>query len=116
MMPEWTIYHDPRSPQSREALELLRANGVEPKVVEYLKAVPTERELEMLLMKLGMKAENLVRKKDPMFRRKFSALKFNEHEWVRVLHENPTLIERPIVVKNHKAVLGRPLERIEELL
>jgi len=115
-MATWTIYHDPRCSQSRDALQLLRDNGVEPKVVEYLKTVPTERELEMLLMKLGMKAEDLLRKKEPVFKKRFGTLKFNEHEWVRVMHEHPSLIERPIVVKNHKAVLGRPLEKIEELL
>ena len=115
-MASWTIYHDPRSPQSREALQLLRDNGVEPKVIEYLKAVPTERELEMLLMKLGMKAEDLLRKKEPGFKRKYGAFKFNEHEWVRLMHQHPTLIDRPIVVKGHKAGLGRPLDKIEELL
>ncbi|HMC96569.1 MAG TPA: arsenate reductase (glutaredoxin) [Flavobacteriales bacterium] len=115
-MATWTIYHDPRCSKSRDALQLLRDNGVEPNVIEYLKDVPTERELEMLLMKLGMKAEDLLRKKEPVFKKRFGKFKFNEHEWVRVMHEHPALIERPIVVKNHKAVLGRPLDKIEELL
>jgi arsenate reductase (glutaredoxin) len=115
-MPSWTIYHNPRCTKSRQALQMLRDKGIEPKVVEYLKAVPTEREMEMLLMKLGIRAEELVRKGEATFKQKFKSLKLNEHEWVRVMREHPELIERPIIVRDHKAVIGRPTEKIEELL
>lgn len=115
-MPSWTIYHNPRCTKSRQALELLRGKGIEPKVVEYLKEVPSERELEMLVMKLGVRPEELVRKSEQLYKDRFKGLRFNDHEWVRVMHEHPALIERPIIVKGHKAVIGRPTERIEELL
>ena len=114
-MPSWTIYHNPRCTKSRQALQMLRDKGIEPKVVEYLKAVPTEREMEMLLMKLGIRAEELVRKGEATFKQKFKSLKLNEHEWVRVMREHPELIERPIIVRDHKAVIGRPTETSEEL-
>ena len=115
-MPAWTIYHNPRCTKSRQALQMLRDKGIEPKVVEYLKVVPTEREMEMLLMKLGIKAEALVRKGEAIFKQKFKDLRLNEHEWVRVMREHPELIERPIIVRDHKAVIGRPIENIEDLL
>jgi arsenate reductase len=115
MMPAWTIYHNPRCSKSRQALGLLRGKGIEPKVVEYLKAVPTEREMEMLLMKLGIKAEELVRKREPLYKKHYKSLKLNEHEWVRIMREHPVLIDRPIIVKGHKAVIGRPTENIDDL-
>jgi arsenate reductase len=114
-MPSWTIYHNPRCTKSRQALELLRGKGIEPKVVEYLKTVPTEREMEMLLMKLGIKAEDLVRRGEATYKLKFKNLKLNEHEWVKVMREHPELIERPIIVRDHKAVIGRPIDNVEVL-
>lgn len=115
-MAKWTIYHNPRCTKSREALQLLRERNIEPTVVEYLKEVPTEREMEMLLMKLGIPAEGLLRKGEEVFKQKFKGLKLNEHEWVKVMREYPQLIERPIVVKDHKAAIGRPIDKVVDLL
>lgn len=115
-MADWTIYHNPRCSKSREALALLKENGITPKVVEYLKDVPTRKELELLVMQLGLPASELVRRNEPLFREKYKGLELNEHEWIRVLHENPQLIERPVVVKGHTAVIGRPMENVEELI
>lgn len=115
-MANYTIYHNASCSKSREALALLVENGIEPKVVHYLKDVLSERQLEMLIMKLGIKAEELLRKKDPLFKKKFGKYNFHEHEWVKVMHQHPELIERPIVVKGHKAVIGRPLDRVAELI
>ncbi|MFN3874489.1 MAG: arsenate reductase (glutaredoxin) [Flavobacteriales bacterium] len=115
-MASWTIYHNPRCAKSRQALKLLRDKGIEPKVVEYLKQVPAERELEMLVMKLGIRPEQLVRKGEAAYKAHWKGLRLNDHEWIRVMHEHPELIERPIIVKDHKAVIGRTAERIEELL
>lgn len=115
-MTSWTIYHNPRCTKSRQALELLHGKGIAPKVVEYLKTVPTERELEMLVMKLGIKPEELLRKGEAIYKEKYKTLKLNDHEWIKVMHEHPVLIERPIIVKDHKAVIGRPTEKVEDLL
>ena len=113
---ELTIYHNPRCSKSRETLELIRTQGIEPKIVEYLKDVPTEKELKMLLMKLGIEAVQLVRKNEAVFKEKFKGLEFNEDEWVKVMIEEPKLIERPIVVKDHSAILGRPPENVLDLI
>ncbi len=115
-MANYTIYHNASCSTSREALALLEENGIKPKVVLYLKDVLSERQLEMLLMKLGIKAEELLRRKEPLFKKKFGKYNFHEHEWVKVMHQHPELIERPIVVKGHKAVIGRPTENIQELI
>ena len=115
-MADWTIYHNPRCSKSREALTLLQDSGITPKVVEYLKDVPTRKELELLVMQLGIPASELVRKNEALYKEKYKGLQLNEHEWIRVMHENPQLIERPVVVKGHKAVVGRPMENVKDLL
>ncbi|MGB3869477.1 MAG: arsenate reductase (glutaredoxin) [Flavobacteriales bacterium] len=115
-MADYTIYHNPRCSKSREALALLKENGIEPKVIQYLKDVPTRKELELLVMQLGIPASELVRRNEALYKEKYKGLKLNEHEWVRVMHENPQLIERPVVVKGHKAVIGRPTENVKELI
>lgn len=111
-----TIYHNPRCSKSREALELIRESGTEPTIVEYMKEVPSEAELKKLLMKLGQPAESILRRNEPIFKEKFKGLQFNEDEWVKVMTEEPRLIERPIVVRGHKAVVGRPMENVIDLI
>mgnify|MGYP003488320388 CR=1 FL=1 len=111
-----TIYHNPKCGTSRNTLAMIRNSGVEPEVIEYLKTPPSPKELELLVMKMGVKAEELVRKKDPLFKEKYSKYKFNEHEWIKVMHENPTLIERPVIVKGNKAVIARPMDKLTDLI
>ena len=89
--------------------------GAEAEVIEYLKTPPTETELKSILKKLSMKAEEIIRKKEPLFAKKFSHKKYSESEWVKILSKNPILIERPIIVKGKKAVIGRPPENIDQL-
>lgn len=115
-MSDYTIYHNPRCSKSREALALLKESGISPKVVEYLKDVPTRKELELLVMQLGLPASQLIRKNEALYKEKYKGLKLNEHEWVRVMHENPQLMERPVVLKGHTAVIGRPVENVQELI
>ncbi|MBL7964422.1 MAG: arsenate reductase [Flavobacteriales bacterium] len=110
------MYHAPRSRDCQKALKRLEQAGIEPQVVDYLSNVPTERELEMLVMKLGIKPEALLRKNEALYRSKYKGLRLNDHEWIKVMQENPVLIDRPIIVRDHKAVIGRPPENIDELL
>ncbi len=110
------IYHNPRCRKSRETLEIIRNNGVEPEIVEYLKDIPTTAELKDILMKLNLKAEQIVRKSEVYFKENLKGKSFGEEEWIQIMIENPKLIERPIVVKNNKAVLGRPPENVESML
>ncbi len=115
-MSTWTIYHNTSCSKSCCALDLLKQNGIEPEVVEYLKESPSVEELTRLVAKLGLPAEHLVRKSEALYIKKYKGLRLNEHEWIRVLHENPEMIERPIVVKGYTAVIGRPIENVQDLI
>lgn len=109
------IYHNPRCRKSRETLALIRENGIEPEITEYLKKVPGKEELKKLLMKLNYKPSELLRKTEPIFREKFKGKNFAEEEWLQIMIEHPKLIERPIVERGNKAVLGRPPENVLQL-
>jgi arsenate reductase len=110
------IYHNPRCSKSRETLQILKENGVEVEVIEYLKHVPTEAELKKLLMQLNLKPVDIVRTSEPFFKERLKGLTMNDEEWIQIMVENPKLIQRPIVVKNNKAVLGRPPEKVLDLI
>ncbi len=110
------IYHNPSCSKSRQCLALLKEKGYQPQVIAYLKDSPSFEELELLLDQLGIKAEDLIRKKEAIFKENFKGKKLSEKEWVQVLVDNPRLIERPIVVKENRAAIGRPIENILALL
>ncbi len=110
------IYHNPRCSKSRQTLKLIQERGLEPEVIRYLDMPPTKEELRSLLKKLGLKAEELVRKGEALYKERYKGKELSEEDWLDVLSQNPRLIERPIVVKGSKAVLGRPPEKVLELL
>lgn len=110
------IYHNTRCTKSREACSILEKKKAKAEIIEYLKTPPTVKELKELLKMLGMKAEELVRKKEPLFKEKFASKKFTEAQWIKVMVENPILIERPIVVKGNKAIIARPPEKLVDFL
>lgn len=110
------IYHNPRCTKSRETLAIIHEKGMDVQVIEYLKHPISEKELQVLLKKLGMKAEDIVRKSEPLYKEKYKDKKLTEEQWLKILAENPVLIERPIVVNGNKAVLGRPPENVLSLL
>jgi len=110
------IYHNPRCSKSRQTLALLQENGVEPEVVLYLDNVPTIDELRTLLAKLGISPMQLVRKGEAIWKEKFKGKELSDDEIIAVMIANPKLIERPIVVKDQTAVLGRPPENALELI
>tara|TARA_R110000823_G_scaffold315359_1_gene446858 strand:- start:139781 stop:140068 length:288 start_codon:yes stop_codon:yes gene_type:complete len=85
-------------------------------IVEYLKDTPSEDQLREILKKLGMKAEEIVRKSEAIYKEQFKGKTLSEDEWIAAMVEYPKLIERPIVVKDDKAVLGRPPENVKSLL
>ena len=112
------IYHNPRCSKSRQALQLLRDAGVESDIVEYLKTPLTAGELESLCVALKRDPQAIVRFGED--RAKELGLKAGDartrSEWLRLLADNPVLIERPIVVDGARAVLGRPPENVSALL
>ena len=110
------IYHNPRCAKSREALQILRDKGQEPQIIEYLKDIPSESELKTVLKKLGIQAEDLIRKQEKIFKENYKGKELSNDEWVKAMVSEPKLIERPIVIKGEKAVVGRPPERVLELL
>jgi arsenate reductase (glutaredoxin) len=116
MKPALTIYHNVRCSKSRDVCTLLEKKKVKTTVIEYLKTPPTQKQLKELLKMLGMKASELVRKNEPLFKEKYEGKKLTEAQWLKALAENPILIERPIIVKGDKAVIGRPPEKVLELL
>ena len=116
-MAEVTIYHNPRCSKSRQTLELLRARGIEPEIIEYLQNPPDEETLDKLLGQLGLEPGELMRTKEDEYRELgLDAKQASRTELLRAMIENPILIERPIVVKGSEARLGRPPEQILEIL
>ncbi|WP_299459942.1 arsenate reductase (glutaredoxin) [uncultured Microscilla sp.] len=110
------IYHNNRCSKSRDSLKLLQSKGVDFETIEYLKTPPTKEELTDLLVKLQMPAKDLIRKGEADYKENFKDKDLSEEEWVDVMVQYPKLIERPIVVKGDKAVIGRPIDKVEELL
>ncbi len=111
-----TIYHNPRCRKSRETLQIIEENNQKVQIVEYLKDVPSESELKELLEKLGLEAHQIIRKGEPVFKENYKGKDLTNEEWIKAMVENPKLIERPIVVKGQKAVLGRPPENVLDLI
>lgn len=112
-----TLYHNPRCSKSRDALNLLRARGQEPDIVLYLDTPPTARQLKSLLEKLGISARELLRKGEDAYKElNLSDTKLSEAALVKAMVANPKLIERPIAIVGDKAIIGRPPEKILELL
>lgn len=110
------IYHNPRCSKSRSACEMITARGLNAEVIDYLKTPPKHDELRDLLNKLGMKAEELVRRGEPVFKEKYAGRTLSDDQWLDALVAHPILIERPIVVCGARAVIGRPPENVLELL
>ena len=111
-----TLLHNPRCGKSRDALALLRARGIEPRVIEYLRT-PLDREaIGILLDQLGLPARGLLRTGEPVFRERFAGRALSPDECVAAMVEHPILIERPVAVRGERAVIGRPPERVLELL
>jgi arsenate reductase (glutaredoxin) len=115
-MSDITIYHNPRCTKSRETLALLEEHGVKPRIVEYLKTPPDAAELKTLLAALGMKPEQLVRKGEEIYKSEYAGKTLTDAQWIAALAKHPILLERPIVVKGSRAVLGRPPENVTKLL
>ena len=112
-----TIWHNPRCSKSRDSFKLLEEKGVEVEVVKYLDEVPTKEELKNMLKMLGMRsAQELMRKKEAVYKELNLKDETSEDALLEAMIANPKLIERPIVIRGDKAVIGRPIEKVVELL
>ena len=113
-----TIYHNPRCSKSRDTLSLLQSNGIEPQVVLYLDTPPDAATLNALLKMLGMTdARQLMRQKDDLYRSlSLNDMHLSQQTLIQAMVDNPALIERPVVVKNGQARIGRPPEQVLEIV
>lgn len=112
-----TIYHNPRCGKSRQTLALLKEQGTEPIVVDYLKTPPSEEELVSILDKLGMGPRDLMRKNEAAYKENNLAdPSLDNAALIRAMLEHPILIERPLVLANGKAAVGRPPEAVLAIL
>ncbi|AJR04311.1 arsenate reductase (glutaredoxin) [Siansivirga zeaxanthinifaciens] len=110
------IYHNNRCTKSRNGLALLEASGKEFEVIKYLENVPTKAELENIVKLLKIKPIDLVRKNEAVWKSDFKDKHLNDNQIIEAMINNPKLIERPIVINNDKAVIGRPTEIIETII
>ena len=116
-MPKTTFYHNPRCSKSRQTLDLLQQRGIEPEIVEYLKTPPDARELEHILTLLGVEPRDLMRRNEAEYREHgLDVPGLSREQLIQAMVDHPKLIQRPIVIRNNKAVLGRPPEQVLEIL
>ena len=111
------IYHNPRCSKSRQTLQLLQENGIEPDITEYLKTPPGKAELVDILQMLGMEPRDLMRKKEQEYKEAgLDNPELTRDQLIQAMIDHPRLIERPIVISNGKAALGRPPEQVLDIL
>jgi len=110
------IYHNPRCTKSRQGLEVLENSGEQFEIVKYLENIPSKDELRKILGYLNIPVENLVRKNEAIWKENYRGKNLSDEDILDAMIKYPKLIERPIVIKDNKAVIGRPTEKIYDLL
>ncbi len=115
-MAEVTIYHNPRCSKSRQTLALLEERGISPTTVFYLDTPPDAQELKRIVAALNIGVRDLMRTKESVYADLGLAQESDEDKLISAMIANPILIERPIVVHNGKAAVGRPPENVLEIL
>ena len=112
-----TLYHNPRCSKSRATLELLKSKGIEPRIIEYLKSPPDAATLKKILSLLGISPRELMRQNESAFKEAgLDNPDLGDDELITAMIEHPVLIERPIVLANGKAAIGRPPENVLNIL
>jgi len=116
-MDKITIWHNPRCSKSRDSFKLLEEKGLDVEVLKYLEVVPSKEELQNILKMLGMNsAQELMRTKEAVYKELNLKDESSEDKLLEAMIANPKLIERPIVIRDNKAVIGRPIEQVIALL
>ena len=110
------IYHNNRCSKSRKGVELLEESGKEFEIIKYLENIPTQEELTNIISLLNISPIDLVRKNEKDWKENFKGKELNDMGIITAMVEFPKLIERPIVINNDKAVIGRPTELIESII
>lgn len=116
-MNNFTIYHNPRCSKSRQTLELLKENNIEPEIILYLENPPSEEKLTELIDLLGINPRDLLRKGEEEYKvHNLRDESIKGEDIIKIMTENPKLIERPIVISKNKAIIGRPPENVLKLI
>jgi arsenate reductase (glutaredoxin) len=116
-MPAITIYHNPRCSKSRQALQLLQDNHLEPEVIEYLKNPPSAKEMTEILKSLNLHPRDLMRKQEEIYKTlQLDNPKLTNQQLITALVTYPILIDRPIIIRQNKAIIARPPEKVLEIL
>ncbi len=110
------IYHNPRCSKSRQTLELISELKKNVEIVEYLKTPPTKSELHEIVSLLGMAPVDLIRKTETEYKENYKGKDLSNDEWIDAMVKFPKLMERPIVISNGKAIIGRPPENVSKLM
>jgi len=111
-----TIFHNPRCGKSREGLAIVEESGKPFQVIKYLDKNPTEAELKVIIEKLQLAPIDLVRKKESVWIEQFKGKNLSDAEIIQAMVSNPILIERPIIIKDSKAIIGRPPQKIIDFI
>lgn len=111
-----TIYHNNSCTKSRIALATLTKSGEDFEVVNYLEDVPSVAKLKEIIGKLNIKPHDLIRTTEALYKEKFKDKNLSDEEWIDVMHENPTLIQRPIIVNGEEAVIARTEDALDEII
>ena len=113
----FVIYYNPRCSKSRETLQLLEDNGVEPEIIDYLEDPPTPEELKRIIEMLGVPARDLLRSTEPVYKdADLDDDSLSDDEIIDAICEYPALMQRPIVVAGDRAIIGRPPSRVLEII
>lgn len=106
------VLHNNMCSKSRAILEHLDENNVPFEIIDFIETPLTELELKTLLKKLNTDVQGLIRKNDMLYQERYMGKDFSEDEWIKILVENPSLIQRPILIKGSVAMVGRPIENV----
>lgn len=106
------VLHNNTCSKSRAILEHLDENNVPFEIIDFIETPLTELELKTLLKKLNTDVQGLIRKNDRLYQERYMGKDFSEDKWIKILVENPSLIQRPILIKGSVAMVGRPIENV----
>lgn len=115
-MQEITIWHNPKCSKSREVMEILQENKCEAEVVKYLEEKPDEKQIKAILKMLGITPRELMRTKEDIYKELNLKDETDDEALIEAMAKHPKLIERPIIIKGNRAIIGRPVEKIAEFL
>ena len=111
-----TIWHNPECSKSRAAMEILEKNNCKTEIVKYLEVTPDTAQIKTILKMLGITPRELMRQKEDIYKEMKLKEETDENKLITAMAQNPKLIERPIIIKDGHAIIGRPTERIAEFL